>query len=94
MKIINKNIKELYKFTKDQGEILLHPLSSFCTQFTVIKKRKTIQIKIELPIDQISSNGQDLRDILSFRVDKKSDLPVIPMLVVFSNKEPVIRKGK
>lgn len=93
--IKNKNIKEVYDFITKQGEALLHPLANLCTSFHAVKRRggDVIKLTLELPVDAVSSKGMDIREISSFDAYKESDMPLIPMLIVFSNKDSVIAKN-
>jgi len=84
--IKNKNIKKVQDFLVKTDSAALHPISNFATSFEVKRKRKTISITLELPVNEISSKGEDVCEIIDFDVFQKSEMPIIPMLITFDNK--------
>lgn len=69
------------------GDSILFPISKFATQFKVVKKRKKLSVTLEFPIDEVSSKGGSVMELASLNVTKESELPFIPMLAIFGNKE-------
>lgn len=85
--IKNKNIKKLLEENHGKNDFVLHRLSSFMKSCSYKKKKNTIEIIIELPANEVSSLGGDVREIMNFSARKESNLPLIPMLIVFGNKK-------
>lgn len=89
--IKNKNIKEVMKAMDKNGESALFPIHRFATKFKVKNKSKTIEITMEFPIDQVSSEKHlgDIREVSNVIITEESDMPLIPMIAVFGNKATV-----
>ena len=55
--IKNKALKDLMDYGDNNENFLIYNINRFATSFSLVKKRKTVKIVLELPLNEISSRG-------------------------------------